>query len=412
VAHLSGGPVAWLGDHSYGVYLWHWPLVIVLPWALHEPLGHVARFGVLAATLLLAWLTKRYVEDPVRAGAAWRLRRWASVGLATAGTAALVLATTVVWTEYDKAVDHQAHLALASVRDKTPCFGAAAMVERGCNARFAKPAGPVVDFAAADMPPVRPRCQSSAAAAPHPTWCRFGDLSSPRSTIALVGNSYAVHLVPLVLEWTRGQHVRILLAARTDCLGLSTVPVEGQLATDPCLQWSTRVQARLMGIRNLSLLVLTSHPSSDEFLAGREAPGAATLAQVRRNVLGSLRLFAAVGVPTVVVKHVPGTRPFFAPECVARAQVSYDPCALPRGPVTKMDFLAKVAQQHPRLTSLLSLDRYFCSRRQCHAVIGGVVAYFDDHHMSATYARTLARYVGPRLAQVMAITRTASPRGS
>jgi peptidoglycan/LPS O-acetylase OafA/YrhL len=413
VAHASTRrPMSWLGDHSYAIYLWHWPPIIALPWVLHGPLKTGPKIGILAATLLLAWLTKRYVEDPVRSGAAWRARRWASFSLATAGAAALVLATTVVWADFDRVNDHQADLVLASVQDRQPCFGAAAMVEDGCTRPFARPPESVVDFAAADVPPVHTRCQPAATSTTAPTWCRFGDVTSPRSTIALVGNSYAVQLVPLLLEWTQGQQVRILLAARTDCLGLSTAPVPGQEPDDPCLAWSAKVQAKLLATDNLSLVILNGHEHSDEYLTGQTNPGADALAEARRHVLGSLGRFADLRIPTLVVKHAPGTRPVSAPECVARSRAAYDPCVLPRGPVTRMDFLSRLASRHPGLTGFLSLDRYFCGARRCHAVIGGLVAYFDGHHISATYGRTLARYVGPRLAHAMGIRQAPSRHGS
>ena len=161
VAHASdAGPVAWLGDHSYAIYLWHWPPIVVLPWVLHGPLVDSTKLGILAATLVLAWLTKRYVEDPVRSGPAWQARRWASFGLATAGAAALVLATTVVWADYDRVNDHVADRVLADVQDGRPCFGAAALVEAGCGDRFARPPQSVVDFAPADGPKFEGRCQA------------------------------------------------------------------------------------------------------------------------------------------------------------------------------------------------------------------------------------------------------------
>jgi peptidoglycan/LPS O-acetylase OafA/YrhL len=390
-------PVIWLGDHSYPVYLWHWPPIIALPWVVHAPLGDLSKCAILVATLAFAWLTKKYVEDPVRSGPAWQARRWASLSLATAGAAALVLTTTVVWAAYDSENERVAVAALAQVQQTAPCFGAAAIMEHGCTDRFAKPSSSVIAFAPTDVGPARSECQPSSSSEAKPRICWFGDLASPRSTIAIVGNSYAVRLVPLVREWTLGKHVRILLAARTDCLGLSTFPVPGQDSSDPCLGWSSQVQDRLLHVQNLSLVVFTGHPDSLKYLTGQAEPSHAALGQARRNVLDSFRLLASHGVPIAVVKPAPGTRPLHAPECVARSQASNDPCSLPRAQVTAMDFLSELARAHRKLTGFVSMDRYFCTADRCHAVVGGLVAYSDDHHISASFARTLAPYVGPAL---------------
>lgn len=67
----SSAPVQTLGDISYSLYLWHWPLLILAPFALP---GAVAdgmpdlplALGILAVSLVLASLSKRLIEDPVR----------------------------------------------------------------------------------------------------------------------------------------------------------------------------------------------------------------------------------------------------------------------------------------------------------------------------------------------------------
>ncbi|MDR7188680.1 peptidoglycan/LPS O-acetylase OafA/YrhL [Microbacterium sp. BE35] len=64
-------PMRWIGDRSYGIYLWHWPL-LVLAVAAFAPDATVATapvwigLGVLAATAAASALSLRYVETPVR----------------------------------------------------------------------------------------------------------------------------------------------------------------------------------------------------------------------------------------------------------------------------------------------------------------------------------------------------------
>jgi len=49
------------------------------------------------------------------------------------------------------------------------------------------------------------------------------------------------------------------------------------------------------------------------------------------------------------------------------------------------------------MVDVVDMERYFCIDGTCPAVIGGVVAYFDGSHITATYARTLAAPLGREL---------------
>ena len=103
---LGWGPLRWIGERSYGIYLWHWPIFAITRPGLDVPLDGPPLLALrLATTILLAHLSYRYVEEPIRRGAlgrAWKAlreargrrrqhlrRRWA--GVAASGLAFCVV---------------------------------------------------------------------------------------------------------------------------------------------------------------------------------------------------------------------------------------------------------------------------------------------------------------------------------
>lgn len=81
---LDSRPLAWIGERSYGLYLWHWPVVLLTAATAadlaHSPGGRWAIGGIaLVVTVIAAQLSYVFIEQPVRrlgfrgAGAsAWR----------------------------------------------------------------------------------------------------------------------------------------------------------------------------------------------------------------------------------------------------------------------------------------------------------------------------------------------------
>jgi peptidoglycan/LPS O-acetylase OafA/YrhL len=97
---LGWGPLRWVGVRSYGIYLWHFPIIVLTaPSGPHEP-GLLRDALQVGATFAIAALSWRYVEEPVRHGALGRLwkrlrsqgwrphavsqRSWAAAGALTA----------------------------------------------------------------------------------------------------------------------------------------------------------------------------------------------------------------------------------------------------------------------------------------------------------------------------------------
>jgi hypothetical protein len=107
---LGMQPWRYLGQRSYGLYLWHWPIFMVTRPNLDIPLDGVPLLALrLGLTVAIAELSFRFVEMPIRRGAidrwiaAWRSstgsertrRSWRGAGILTSLTAA-VLAIGIV----------------------------------------------------------------------------------------------------------------------------------------------------------------------------------------------------------------------------------------------------------------------------------------------------------------------------
>jgi peptidoglycan/LPS O-acetylase OafA/YrhL len=67
---LGSAPLRWIGVRSYGIYLWHWPVFMVTRPDLDVPFDGLPLLALrLAATVILADLSYRYIETPIRRGA-------------------------------------------------------------------------------------------------------------------------------------------------------------------------------------------------------------------------------------------------------------------------------------------------------------------------------------------------------
>jgi peptidoglycan/LPS O-acetylase OafA/YrhL len=72
---LGWAPLRWLGVRSYGIYLWHFPIIVLTTPAVQRSVDLPLQILQVGATIAVAALSWRFVEEPIRRGAIGRI--WA-----------------------------------------------------------------------------------------------------------------------------------------------------------------------------------------------------------------------------------------------------------------------------------------------------------------------------------------------
>ena len=185
-------PLRWIGLRSYGIYLYHWPIFVVTRPNIDLPFGGTPAFLVsLGLTLLVADLSYRYLEMPIRngaMGATWR--RWQDDGvlgqkmLRIVPVAAVTAAAVTFAVVTAPAPDGREYLG-----GRTE-VGAGPLVASGQTAAEAEAAGEAADAAKAQAA----QSEAEQAAAAAELAARYGPVAVT-DPISVVGDSVTVGAV-------------------------------------------------------------------------------------------------------------------------------------------------------------------------------------------------------------------------
>ncbi len=390
---LSLTPVQFVGDTSYAIYLWHWPLLILAPFILHRVVDAPTKVGVLMLTILLAWLSKLLIEDPVRSGSFFRDRRLGWTFAAAAAATTFVMAVNVGGTSYVQAqIRKDQRTTQRFLSDKPACFGAAARnPNRPCN-------NPRLALTVVPSPVEAPKLgnQPCASTERHDliNVCGFGwSRAAPSATVALVGDSHASHWRAALDVVARRERWHGVSITHTSCpLSRATADIP-QPGRAQCVRWNREVPQWFRRHPEVSTIFVAEH-SGGKVIAPRGRDQFAAQVTGYQNAWKTL---PASVRHIVVIRDTPkmhGTTLACIETAMSRHAHAGSACAVPRATALGRDPAAVgAARLHSRRVQAVDLTRFLCDRRTCWPVIGGALVYKDVHHLTAVFAATLGPFL-------------------
>jgi len=381
-------PVQFAGDISYSAYLWHWPFVIWFTYAFAHAPSLRSGLLIVLATIAAAWISKIFIEDPARRSQLFALRRWPAYSFAAIG--ALVITVLVLSIGVVGAPK-------ASQAAATPCSGAGALLSGSdCKNPFVLPANTDLAAASQDLDTKR-WCL---------TWfnedwrtCDDGDVSgTAHGTLALVGDSYAASFTVAMDDYFKQEGWKVETYTRFGCPGLGYPnPAVKPTTSDAqeyinCRKWSERVRKTLLSRSDISAVVFIGRTPTDPV-----TPDNAWSQLSAADIEKTWTTLSGAGKKIASVTTSPDLQEGNVPTCLTNHVGENAPCSRPRKDVVMTSSKNTAESALKGKVTAIDMTDAFCDASTCYAVVGGVVVYADERHVSGTYSKSVMRYLGPKL---------------
>ncbi len=396
-----GGPVSvlgtrvacWIGGLSYSLYLWHWPLITLYELQVPE-ISLVAGALLVACSVVLAWLTQRYIENPIRYSSVMSSHpRYAlSAGLnfsfvgAVAGLVLVILVGQGTTGAAPSESGARKALGATVLRDPPRDDPAGAPVDR-IDWMVPKP-----EVASQDVPDIYARGCQVGTKSTEAKSCVYGNPGAP-TTVAIVGDSKMAQWASAFDVLARKHNWKVITYTKSACsFNAAEMHLRGARYTE-CMDWNRAVIALLTGPAKPDF-VITSHVRNKAGASVADSPaeprsGAPDPALVSGFVEWWKRLQAA-GVRVIALADNPHPR-MKVYECVSTNPDNLTACTFNRAEGNGTPSLRAAS----RLTNagFIDLTDAICPTKHCAPVIGNVLIYRQGSHVTRTYIDTLA----PRL---------------
>ncbi|MDN3240604.1 acyltransferase family protein [Glycomyces tritici] len=382
---LSTGPFQFFGKISYSLYLWHWPILILIPLAVGAEPSILLNVVLLIGAVAVAQVSYQYIEEPVRnarfikANKVWGLLTGLACSLVGI---AVVIAFTVVFVRAPSgdpvpAAEVEQSETVAQLQEQL-----AAALEVNTVPENLTPSLLEVEN---DQPAIYDNdCHLRKVETVQPDNCTYGVIDGDKTAV-LFGDSHAAQWFPALEPIMERNGWRLIIRTKSACTPVS-VSVEDEEIDDyyaQCDEWRGNVFEELDSIAP-DLVILSS--SEGPVLHGVDDADSAWLDGWQET----LDRIQGAGAQVVTIADTPRSTESI-PECVSLHMDSLQDCSIPQAegirlPERRADTMA--LQEAAGAVVIDPVD-WFCTQGTCPVIAGDILMYRDAHHMTTHYAASL-----------------------
>ena len=327
----------WLGAISYPLYLWHWPVLVIPAVYIGQELGTLQITLLLALTVILAGLTHRYVEAPMRDAKVSQLNVFKFAALATSVSVAIG-GLTYIQHSNTITIAETVEISLDEVRSKPK------INEDGCHIHIRQT--------------VSPRCE-------------YGDTSS-QQTIVLYGDSHAAQWFPALDLIGKKRGIKIVSLTKSACPSAEVIKeLSSQYDVKDCQAFRDSSVARINMIKPLAVILTGMQPFTAPY--SDESARSWWLA-------GETKVFNRIKGATQFPIYLTDT---------PLPQVDIPDC-LVAGRGAACDTAKAIAAEVAPGLIPINPTPWLCTDK-CPAVVDGIIAYRDKSHLTVEMSKHLSR---------------------
>ncbi|WP_271399228.1 acyltransferase family protein [Salinicoccus roseus] len=366
---LGSRPMRKLGGYSYGLYLWHWPIVAfyyVVMGTTEIPVIH--GILIILVSFGLSWMVTNIIEKPIR-GIKGKRNYRPKVATALLMMAVPVLVANTVWSS---SINNDIN---ESTKASAQDFPGAMAIEKGLELSYDRntelqPSPANLDGDVADTYEIG--CHHEEGQADLPV-CEYGELENPQYEVILVGGSHVVPWLGTLNTFAEEEDIKIYNITKISCR-FNGEGVGEEMAPD-CRDWNQMAKEKVIEL------------DADLIITNTDL-GTPANPEVEPERVELYRELEAHDVEIFGIRNNP--RPLFDMSlCADPRNADNEECMVSADEYVPQPSKWSRVEDKPSNVTEYDYSEYFCPDGSCPAIIGNTIVYFDGFHMSNSYAESM-----------------------